>query len=93
MEFLPLAFLTIVELLAARFAFLVWFRPKEYFEHIVAMRRHASEAFPVVLRIRTVTAITHRPGMDLWWARTVSLFVVLTAGVALVGTLLQALPR
>ncbi len=91
MRVLPAIFLIVIEAFAIRYAYMAWFRPKDYFRLVYGLRKGIATAFPFVPKIWTVKAITDRPGLDLWWARLISLFVVLAGTVALLGTLLQAL--
>ncbi len=88
MKVISILFLTILEVLAIRYAYLAWFETEEYFEMVNRSRERAGRVFPFIAEIWTVRAITQHPRLDLWWARTVSLFVVLIGALVLLGTIL-----
>ena len=87
MKVIPILFLSIIEVLAIRYAYIAWFRPKDYFDMVNRSRKRAGAIFPFILRIWTVRAIAQRPNLDIWWTRLISLFVVLIGAVVLLTTM------
>ncbi len=88
-------FLAIPEVIIIRYAYRVWFRPKEHLDMVHGARRRGAEAVPFRPAVWMANVFTQHPRLDLWWARIASLLMVvigtLVFAVALRSALLEVI--
>jgi hypothetical protein len=77
MNIFVIVFLFLMEILAARNAYIAWLRPREYFIMVNKHRERVYKVLPILRKLWPLNLIIDRPPIDLWWARIVSLFILL----------------
>lgn len=88
---LVLIFVAIPEALAVRFAYGVWFRPKDYLKTVQQARSRNAEVTHFSPAVRISDVMNRHPQMDLWWARVASVIVVVIGTLVFTAALLQVL--
>jgi hypothetical protein len=93
MQILVFLFILFVYLIMLRYAYIAWFRTRDYFKSAKNDREIVEKIAPFVLKLWPTKQIVQNPKLDLWWARIGTLLMLIIGTVALLAAIFTGAGR